>query len=615
LAIDSAWKLAGFHLCVQIGNKIEFMQINDLKSPTMSSMTDRVAFGPFELDLEIGRLSKSGRVLKLRPQPMRVLCLLVSQAGKPVSREEIRRLLWGESTFVDYDVGIDYCVYRIRSALGDKWPSPRYVETLPRRGYRFIAPVVSERPFAEPTLAVLPFVNLNHDPEKEYFADGITDALINELAPIAAVRVISRQSILHLKGSSRKIGEIARDLGVDAVVEGTALHEGYRVRLTAQLILIEPERLAWAQSYDCEISTILATQREVARGIAACVAAVLRPAGAAIPPPLAARPVAPEIADAYLKARAELDKMSAEGIGNALRYFREMTFKAPDFALGLSLHSACLFMLGYWGHAPIREVYPAAKQLALQAVAIDDSLATSHLVLAWMNLLLDWDLDAAMREVRRAIELSPSDTDAHLFYSTLLSFVGQYSEAMKEIQYALKLNPTSLLSNQYAAWMYSHMGQHARAETQARKAVELSPNCLQPYYVLGWSAWYKGRAEDAVAALQKALSRSREALALSYLGHVYGRLGRMEEAGRLLQELEQLRVQGQAPPTAFAVIHAGLGNIETAFEWLETAYRLRDGYLFWLPGAPGLDPLHADSRFGDLVRRLPCAQAPSAVGG
>ncbi len=209
-----------------------------------------------------------------------------------------------------------------------------------------------------------------------------------------------------------------------------------------------------------------------------------------------------------------------------------------------------------------------------------------------------------MREVRRAIELSPSDTDAHNFYSTMLCFVGNNSEAIREVQYALKLNPTSLISNQYAAWMYSHMGQHAQAEAQAKHTIELFPDALQPHFVLGWSAWYQGRAEEAVAALEKALSLSREALSFSYLGHVYGRLGRTDEARRLFRELEQLRAQGHAPPIAFAVIHAGLGDIDAAFNWLETAYRLRDGYLFWLPGASGLDPLHSDPRFADLVHRV-----------
>jgi TolB-like protein/tetratricopeptide (TPR) repeat protein len=574
----------------------------------MHSLFGRVSFGEFELDLEAGMLRKSGRTLKLRPQPMRILCLLVSQAGRPVSREEIRRHVWGESTFVDYNVGLDSCMNRIRSALRDKSRAPRYVETLPRRGYRFVAPIKRQRPFAEPTLAVLPFANLNGDPANDYFADGVTDALITELARIPVVRVISRQSVLHLKGSSRKLDEIARELGVDGIVEGAALHEGNRVRLTAQLILTEPEHHVWAQSYDCDMSAVLMTQCEAARAIAGCVADALKPAGAMEPvtsaPGPKLVPVAPDIVETYLKVRFECDKMSAEGIGKALQYCREITLKAPDFAPGLAEHARVLFCMGYWGHAPSIEVFPAVRQFALQALAIDDSIGVAHVGLAWMNLLLDWDLPAAMREIQCAIELSPSDTDAHMLYGTLLCFVGRHSDSIIRVEYALKLNPASLLPNQYAAWMYSHTGQHARAEAQARRTIEMFPGSLQPHFVLGWSLWYQGRAAEAVAVLEKALGDSREALSLSYLGHVYGRLGRTEDARCVLRELEQLRTRGQAPPIAFATIYAGIGDIDAAFDWLETAHRLRDGYLFWLPGAPGLDPLHSDPRFADLVHRM-----------
>ena len=575
----------------------------------MAPMTGRVTFGEFALDLDEGTLCRAGRRLKLRPQPMRVLCLLVSQAGKVVEREAIRRLLWGESTFVDYDVGVDYCVYRIRTLLGDKAKAPRFVETLPGRGYRFIAPVTRERVFAEPTIAVLPFANLSGDSGQECFADGVTDALITELARISALRVISRQSVLHLKGSHLALPEIAAELGVDAVVEGTVLREGDRARLTAQLILTQPERHAWAQSYECDLSAVLATQRELAGSIAICVGAAMRPPGA----PLAAAPVSrtltPDITQAFLTARAEFERMSAEGIGNALQSFREITLKAPDFAEGLAWHAACLFMQGYWGHAPAAEVYPSAKHLAQRSLALDDGLGRAHLVLAWMNLLLDWDVNAAMREAQRAIELGPSDTDARSFHSTLLSFVGQKSAAVSEVQYLLKLNPAPLLPNQYAAWMFLHVGEHARAEEQARRTIARFPDSLQPYFVLGWSAWYQGRADEAVAALERALSHSREALSLAYLGHLYGRLGRRGEAMALLEELEQLRARGQAPPTAFAVMHAGLDQADAAFEWLEKAYRLRDGSLFWLPGAPGFDPLRSDPRFAELVRRVGVAPA------
>jgi TolB-like protein len=350
----------------------------------MTSVADRSGpsvcrFGDYELDRRTLALRRAGRKAKLAPQLARVLGLLVSRPGELVTRDEIRRALWGEATYVDFERNLNYCLTCIRTALGDTVKCPRYIETLPRRGYRFIASVQRQRPFAEPTLAVLPFANLNGDPAMEYFTDGITDALITDLARITAVRVISRQSVLHLKGSSRKLDEIARDLSVDAVVEGSALHEAERVRVTAQLILVEPERHAWAQSYECNRSDVLNTQREAARAIAGCVAAALRPPGAVAPASFPAPTLAPGIIEAFLKARAELQKGSAEGMGQALQHYREITAKAPDFAAGLAGLATCLSCLGWLGHAPTREVYPSAKQMALQAVAMVDSVSEARL--------------------------------------------------------------------------------------------------------------------------------------------------------------------------------------------------------------------------------------------
>jgi len=525
-----------------------------------------------------------------------------------VARDEIRRELWGEGTFVDFERNLNYCVNCVRDALGDTAQSPRFIETLPRRGYRFIAPVDRQRPFAEPVLAVLPFANLNGDPAREYFADGITDALITELARIKTVRVISRQSVLHLKGSSHKLDEIARDLSVDGIVEGGVLHEGNRVRVTAQLILMEPERHAWAQSYDCDMSAILVTQREAARAIAGCVATALRPDAPATPAPLPggpeSAPASPETVETFLKAVAELGRMNAEGIGNALQSFRELTAKAPDFAPGLVGHASCLFSLGFWGHAPAREVYPTAKQMLLKAIAIDDTLGAAHIVLAHIILFLDWDVVAAEREFLRAIELSPSDPEAHIFYALFLCCLGRHSESISEAEYGLQLNPASLLPNQAAAWNYLYAGHPETAEAQARRTLESFPDALQPHYVLGWAAWCQGRPEEAVAAFEEALGLSRDALSLSFLGHVYARLGRRDEATRLLQELVQLSSQGKASPIALVVLHAGLGDADAAFEWLETACRLRVD-LYWLfVKFPGLDSLRSDLRFAALLPRV-----------
>ena len=315
--------------------------------------------------------------------------------------------------------------------------------------------------------------------------------------------------------------------------------------------------------------------------------------------------MAPEITEAYLNARAEFEKMSAEGIGKALQYFREMTLKAPDFAPGLAWHAACLFMMGYWGHAPVSEVYPSAKHLALQALAIDDSLARAHLVLAWMHLLLDWDLDAAMREVRRAIELSPSETDAHSFYSTLLSFVGQEAEAMRRFSTCCKLNPAPLLPNQYAAWMFLHLGQHARAEAQARRTIARFPDSLQPYFVLGWSAWYQGRAEDAVAAFENGSQpvRAKRCHSPTWGMSTVGSAGRTRPGACSANSSNSARgARRRRWPSRSFTRDSATSTPRSNGSKRRTGSG--DGSLFWLAGTPGLDLLHADARFANLVRRL-----------
>ncbi|MGE5361505.1 MAG: tetratricopeptide repeat protein [Bacteroidales bacterium] len=458
----------------------------------------------------------------------------------------------------------------------------------------------------EPTLAVLPFANLNGDASREYFADGITDALITELARIQSLRVISRQSVLHLKGSSLTLTQIARDLQVDGVVEGAVLQEGEKVRVTAQLILADPERHLWAETYHCDTSAVLATQREAARAIAVSVATALRSSRPVAVTPPARRSFAPEIVDAYLSGRAELYKMTAESIGKALQCFREITVKAPDFAEGLAYHAYCLVALGFWGHIPVREAYPGARQLALTALKIDERIEAAHLALAMCSWLLDWDPPAAEQEFRRTLETGPSNPDGHVLYAIFLSGISS-PQALSEIQYALKLDPTSLFPNHAAAWLYLFGGGVKEAEAQARHTIELFPDALHGYFVLGWAEWLQDRHAEAVAAFERALGLSREAMSLAFLGHVYGRLGRTQEAERLLRELETLPARGQAPPSAFAVINAGLGNSDAAVDWLEKAFQMQDHLLLVLSAYPPFLPLRAHPRYQELARRVPLA--------
>jgi len=563
-----------------------------------------VSFGPFHLDIDSGELRKAGRILKLQPQPARVLALLVEHAGTMVSREDIRRLLWGDSTHVDYDLGVDYCVSRIRAALSDKTRGPRYIETIPRRGYRFIALAKRQRLFVEPTLAVLPFANLNGDPAMEYFADGVTDALITELAKIPSLRVISRQSTLHLKGSRRRVAEIVRHLGVDGVVEGAALREDSHVRVTAQLILAEPERHVWAEAYDCDVGAVLSSQRHAARAIAACVVRVLKTSGSDTRTAAPSPAVAADIVEAYLRARAELGKMNAEGIGAALALLRDITTSAPDFAPALAQYALCLGSLGYWGHAPMKEVMPAATQLTLQALAIDDSLETAHLALA-MGWVQNWDnLSACEQEFQRAIQLSPSNPEAHMLYAIFLCSFGRYAQAVAEVDYAIRLDPTSLLPSTAAAWIHLNVRQYGKAEALARRIIAVWPDSLHAHFVLGWAVWAGKRAAEAVAEFEKAMELSREPISLAFLAYIYGAVGRTDDARRLLNELDQLRIRGFAPIIAFVIAHAGLGETDAAFELLETACRVRDDKLLWLSCVPAFDSLRPDPRFAEIFQRM-----------
>src|SRR5271154_1732744 len=379
-----------------------------------------IRFGAFELDAANGELRKAGVSLKIHPQPLQVLLLLAKRHGQAVTREEIQRCLWGDNTFVDFERGINFCVNQIRATLGDDVEKPRYLETLPRRGYRFIAPVkidaapaapnVDERISRRPTdqgfrsLAVLPFENLSGDPAQDYFADGITEALITELGKITAIRVISRQSTTQYKGTKQSMPQIASELKVDALVEGSVLRIGDRVRVSAQLIEAAPERHLWADSYDRQVTDILALHGEMARTVAREIKVTLTPqeetrlAGA--------RAVNPAANEAYFRGRYFLDRRTKENLDEALADFQQAIELDPTFgAAYASLSEVCLSLLLY--DLPHQtELLAKAEAASLKALELDDNLSAAHYTLA-CNRLSVWDWSGAEVESRRAIEVNP----------------------------------------------------------------------------------------------------------------------------------------------------------------------------------------------------------------
>ena len=564
-------------------------------------MPEIVCFGPFELDARTGELRKRGKRIRLAPQPASLLTLLVTRPGQLVTRDEIRRHLWGGGVFVEYERSLNACLAHLRAILGDRGDAPRYIETSPRRGYRFIAPVRRSRPFPQPTVAVLPLANLTSDPALEYFVDGLTAALITELASISALRVISHQSVLHLKGSSRTLPELAWELGADVLIEGSAVCEAERVRLNVQLVATSPERHLWAKAYECARGEVAAFHQQVARAVADAVDAALTPAEL---DRLSRVPRVDALAqEAYVKGCYHATMWSEEHSAAALGLFEEAIARDPTYAPAHVALARTLFLLAYWGHLPLKPTLTRAKEAAAAALRHDKGLASAHTVMAWLYWALDWDFEASRRELALALELGPSDPDAHI-QAALLGVVEDRERAFAHAELALRLDPLSESTHFQLAWCYYFGGEPARALEQSRTTLERFPDSLLTWYVLGLSHLSLGQVHEGVAALEKATSLSREPFGLGYLGCAYTLVGRQEDARALLDELLARKAERFVPLRPFILLYTALGDIDRALDALEDAYEQRDPTLLAMTAVPLFARLRSQPRFEALLTRL-----------
>jgi TolB-like protein len=570
----------------------------------------RFRFGPYEVDARAGELRKQGLRIRLQVKSFEVLAALLERPGELVTRQELCRRLWPAGVSVEFDNSLNTAVNRAREALCDQAGRPRYIETLRGRGYRFIAAV--ER-VGTPTLtlAVLPFVNMSHKPEQEFFGDAVADVLTTELGSVGTLRVISRQSVLHLKGTRKPLPEIARELKADAIVEGSVSRAGDRIRITAQLIQASPEHHLWANTYDCDMGDILAVQGQVARAIAGAVQLALTPAEAAR---LArGRAGDPEAHIAYLKGRHHMGRWSRESFEKALEYFQAALQRDPCHAPACAYAAVCYGLLGFWGHLPFADAYERAKEWARRAVALDDELSTAHYALGWAVWMRDWDLAACEAETLRAIELNPSDEFPRQQYAIFLATTSEDSgRAVREIGLALDLDPLSQFVNGIAGWIYLFVKEYERAIEQARKTLELYPGSLQAYWIIGLAELSLTRYGEAIAALEQAVGISRDAFSAAYLGAVHARAGNRESARSVLADLLARGERGPVPPRCFVYLNAELGELDRAFEWMERAYAARDSGLFFVRVIPHCDPLRQDPRFADLLRRIGIPRRPAA---
>jgi TolB-like protein/Tfp pilus assembly protein PilF len=571
-----------------------------------------VRFGPFEADLRAGELRKHGVKLKLVGQPFEVLAMLLECPGQLVMREELRARLWPTDTFVDFDHSLNAAVNKLRDALNDSAEKPNYVETLPRRGYRFISAVGlhdSQDLLGEPSspkiqsLVVLPLENLSTDPEEEYFTDGMTDQLITNLAQIGALRVISRTSAMRYKGTKKSLPEIARELHVDAVVEGAVMWVGGRVRISAQLIEAPTDHHLWAASYERDLRDVLSMQEEVTRAIVSEIRVKLTAQEEAR---LAnSRPINPEAYQLYLKGHYHWNKRSLDGFQKAIEYFQQATAKDPAYAMAYVGLADTYIYFSFFDVVPPQEAMPKAKAAAARALEIDNRLGEAHVSLGYVSYMYDWDWPAAGKHFEQALTLNPAYSRAHTFYPFYLSSLGRSEEALAVAKRSLDLDPASpAVSHSLAVQLYLAR-QFDQAIEQSHKTLELDPNFAISYATLGEVYVSKGMYREGLPTLKKysALSRGR-AMSLALLGYAHARLGERSEALRILEQLEAASKERYTPAVSFAVVYAGLGEKDQAFAWLEKAYGQRTSRLGYLKVEPLWDPLRTDLRFADLVRRI-----------
>jgi serine/threonine protein kinase/tetratricopeptide (TPR) repeat protein len=456
------------------------------------------------------------------------------------------------------------------------------------------------------SIAVLPLENLSRDPEQQYFADSMTEALITDLAKIRALRVVSRTSVMRYKHTDKAVPEIAKELNVNAVVEGSVERIGNRVRISAQLIRAATDQHLWADSYDRDVRDVLMLQDEVARSIAGEIQVKVTPEEHAR---LArTRQVNPEAYDLYIKGRYFWVKRTQESIDKAIGYLRQAIDHDPTFAAAYSGLADCYSSLGFSfdvGSRAPNDVQPKAITAATKAVELDDSSAEAHSSLAFIKLNYGWDWPGSEAEFKRAIRANPGWANGHHWYAHNLISAGRVQEAEAESKRALEVDQLSPIMNVHLGWHYYFARQYDKSLEQLQKTIELDPHHGLAYWYRGWDYEQKGMYADALREMRKGQELLKGNMIVEGdIGHLYAISGKKAEAERVIHELEQLSAHRYINPFEIALIYIGLGDKNQAFHWLENAYRERSDMLVYLKVDPRLDPIRSDSRFADLVRKV-----------
>jgi TolB-like protein/tetratricopeptide (TPR) repeat protein len=567
----------------------------------------RLRFDCFDLDLAGGELRKGDAVIRLQPQPLKVLTLLACRAGQLVSREDIQKQVWTDDTFVDFDQGLNYCIRQIRAALSDDAETPRFIETIPRRGYRFLASVTS---IAVPMvrrvmLVVLPFQNLSGDPEQEYLSDGLSEEVIAQLGRVNPERlgVIARTSAMRYKHTDKSIERIGQELSVSHALEGSVRRAGNRVRVTAQLVQVADQTHLWAQSFDRAVGDILALQADVARAVAREIGIQLTPEeGVRLASP---RSVDSGVYEVCLKGRYFWKRRSREALAKSVQYFNEAIRIDPEYAPAYAaLADVHLTQLDYNYLRP-RDAFALADRALLDALRLDNTVAEPHTSLGHLRLhQFNWA--AAGQQFMRAIELNPGYDTAHYYYANLLAAFGRFDEALAEANRALELDPLSANTRQNRLFILYLARRYEEAIEQVAETIEMDPAYTALYYYLGLVYERQGQYDRAIEALQKVspTSNNRGATVQAAIGFALAKSGHRDEAVAVLERLEELAAHEYVSMYDLALLHLALGARDMAFEYLSKAYDDYSSFLPFLNVDARVDELRSDPRFHAVVQRM-----------
>ena len=619
-----------------------------------------IRFGGFQLRLQTGELSRNGTKNRLQGQPLQLLELLLEHPGQLVTREEIQQQLWPNGVVVEYEHSVNAAVKRLRTALEDHAENPTFIETIPRRGYRFIAPVengakaaspgIEERPMQAPasgptrrlwikrpvtagiavsllaaslvtwrvvsvrhgttvshstlpriqSLAVLPLKNLSGDPTQEYLAEGMTEALISRLSRIHDLRVISRTSMMGFRDTKLSVPEIAKNLNVDALVEGSVMRDGNRIRVHAQLICAATDEHFWSEEYDRQVEDVLALESDVAQSIAEKVKVTAT--GVEHARLVTARPVSPEVYESYLKGKYGLHNTRAE-IEQRIAEFENGISKDPTFAPAyVGLAETYIRLQDIFVGAPPSEIRPKATSVLRKALELDPELAEAHAYLAEMYQK-QWKWADAEAEFRRALELKPNDALAHRGYADWLACQGRTQEALAWAKRARELDP---LGNADTVGWHLLLGRHYEESIREyRTALAVHPDSANVRWGLGFALIVNNQLGEAIPVLESAVSiMNRSPGSLGMLATAHARAGNHTEALRLIDELKHRRQKGYVPAGAFIDSYLAIGDYDQAFFWCEEAYKEHSAILQWIKVSPLFDPVRNDSRFSDLLHRV-----------